>query len=258
MGINTAISWCDHTVNFWTGCAKVNDECRFCYAEAISERYSAFGRWGTNGTRVLVKSAEANLRKIARIADQTGRQQYVFVNSLADTYEGEETGKNSWNVISEGRARIWKAIEDHPEITFLLLTKRPENIGKLTPGWVFDKGNVWFGVSAGTRASLERASVWLRDLPATATFLSMEPLLEDVVVYDPDKEPLRYVDWVIVGGESGPNARPMQAAWAEHIRLACQEYGIPFFFKQMGGRGKAKGGHLLNGQVHQQTPWGED
>lgn len=272
MGKNSGIEWTDHTFNPWIGCSKVSPGCEHCYAEALMD--TRYGRvtWGPNGTRV--QTSESNWQKPLawnRDARRTGRRQRVFCASLADVFE-DRRDTNAW------RRELFVLIQRCPFLDWLILTKRPEFAAEVLT--VFYDGfdplpNVWIGTSAEDAERADRIGA-LMHVPAVGRFLSVEPLLGPVLI---DQMTLSLIDWVIVGGESGPKARPMHVQWARMIRDDCWFAGVPFFFKQWGewvhdsqgidgsGRhhiwrdrsvsrkvGKFRAGRLLDGVEHNQVP----
>lgn len=231
MGQDSKIEWCHATFNPWRGCTKVSPGCAHCYAETLSHRNpGVLGVWGDKGTRVV--ASEAMWRepmKWDRLAKQAGERHRVFCASLADVFEDrpELTGP---------RDRLAATIQATPNLDWLLLTKRPENVARLASdafGWdVGSHGlppNAWLGTSVEDRKhGLPRVNI-LRQVPAVVRFLSVEPLLEDLGPID-----LTDIDWIIVGGESGPKARQMERQWVLGLRDQCVSAGVPFFFKQWG------------------------
>lgn len=281
MGENSSIEWTTHTFNPWRGCTKVSPGCAHCYAEKGSARNpSVLGGWGPNGKRVV--AAESMWRKPLkwdRDAAEAGQRHRVFCASFADVFEAWDgpmhnaaghhlgtwggawpwPGGNGSIIEGEGfraltmddvRLRLWDLIlYGTPNLDWLLLTKRPENVLptlkrmhalRKTQGYGDDclaawidgshpPDNVWLGVSVEDRShGLPRIEV-LRAIPARLRFLSIEPLLEDLGEID-----LTGIHWVIVGGESGTKARSMSLAWAQSIRRQCQRRNVPFLFKQWG------------------------
>jgi protein gp37 len=226
MAENTAIEWATHTFNPWTGCTKVSPACDFCYAEAWAKRAGRPELW--QGERK--RTTEAYWRqplKWDRAAQAAGRRDRVFCASLADVFDNQ--------VPERWRDDLWHRIEQTPNLDWLLLTKRPQNIAKMLPGarigtrpWGDGWPNVWLGTTVENQAEAERRIPHLLAVPAAVHSLSCEPLLEDLTGID-----LTGIDWVIVGGESGPKARPMQEAWAESLRDQCRAAGVAFFMKQM-------------------------
>lgn len=242
----TSIEWCDATLNLWWGCTKVSDGCKFCYAEQLSDQRYKKGAWGPKGVRTEVKSWRSTLNKISKRAKEEGRRLRVFCQSMSDTFEGTETcGDANFEVISRLREDLGKAILNHPELDFLLLTKRPENVLKYGPlGYLWTRegipDNVWVGTSVEDQETADKRIPELLKIPAKVRFLSCEPLLGPVDLQYPtfngadSIESLEGIRWVICGGESGLNARPMHPDWARSLRNQCDCAKVPFFFKQWG------------------------
>lgn len=277
MAENSNIEWTQSTFNPWRGCQKVSEGCARCYAETMSGRNpKTLGIWGPNGTRVV--ASETMWReplKWDRKAKEAGERHRVFCASLADIFEdwqgvmvdsqgsrlinhfalgwrpfsgtqehADET--DNWLTMQDVRRRLFELIDETPNLNWLLLTKRPENIAKMMPtakevgsnyhvkgylgGLRVDvyRPNVWIGTSVEGREQKKRINI-LRTIPAAIRFLSVEPLLEDLGELD-----LTGISWVIVGGESGHGARPMHPEWVRSIRDQCKVAGCPFFFKQWG------------------------
>ena len=231
MADKTEISWTDSTFNPWWGCSKVGPGCDNCYAEALDRRTGG-KHWGP-GTKPRTLS-DNNWHKPLKWNKATARRK-VFCGSMCDWAD-----KNA----PEGqRARLWELIRATPRLDWQLLTKRAANIADCLPtDWGGGYSNVWLGVTVeDIKHGLPRIER-LRAIPARVRFLSIEPLLENLGPID-----LAGIHWVIVGGESGPGARPMQPGWARAICRQCEAAGVPFFFKQHGGR-VGKGGCLLDGR----------
>ncbi|MEW8253735.1 MAG: phage Gp37/Gp68 family protein [Candidatus Thiodiazotropha taylori] len=234
MAETTEIAWTDSTFNPWWGCTKVGPGCDHCYAEALDKRTGG-SHWGL-GTSPRILSAD-NWRKPhrwQRQAEKDGSTRKVFCGSMCDWADKHAP---------EGqRDRLWQLIRQTSSLRWQLLTKRAPNIRKYLPDdWGNGYPNVWLGVTVENRKhGLRRLDV-LREIPAKVRFLSIEPLLEDLGNID-----LTGIHWVIVGGESGHHARPMNPEWVWRIKDQCWWQGIPFFFKQWGGR-KDKGGCLIGG-----------
>lgn len=233
MAENSNIEWCDHTFNPWEGCQKVGPGCDNCYAEARDQRFTGGRHWGPVAPRR--RTSPSNWHQPVRWnlrAQTEGRRARVFCASLADVFDNA--------VPPEWRDDLFRLIASTPHLDWLLLTKRPGNIAAmLPPSWGAGWHNVWLGCTVVTQAEADRDIPKLLSVPAAVRFLSMEPLLGAVDLsrwlagpYDDNLSP--WIDWVIVGGESGPNARPMLPDWARSIRDQCQRAGVPFLFKQWG------------------------
>lgn len=235
MGENTKIEWADHTASPWHGCSEVHLGCDNCYARELSKRNPAtLGVWGDEGTRVKSKSFIRNLRKWDREAREQGRIVSVFP-SLCDPFE-DRPELEPW------RHEMFEAIDQCPSVRLLLLTKRPQNVRGMWPGAC--RPNVHLYYSASDQPSLEAgidALLACRDLTPVLG-LSLEPLVGPVDIFAAWGDAIRReggnsgqtIDWVIVGGESGPGARPMHPGWVRSIRDQCVAAGVPFFFKQWG------------------------
>jgi protein gp37 len=269
VGKNSGIEWTHHTYNPWRGCTKVSEGCKFCYAETLSKRnHKVLGEWGPKGARVIASDSMWNEPvKWNREAEAAGERRRVFCASLADVFEGYDTMPEAAGPsVTGARMRLWRLIEATPALDWLLLTKRPENISKrVPPDWMVCgfPANVWIGTSVENQATADKRIPHLLNVPAKVRFLSCEPLLEGVnlpeeigfclacskTVFDVDDCPfcgdrrIRYsnsyclnesIHWVIAGGESGSQARPMHPSWARGLRDQCVEAKIPFFFKQWG------------------------
>ncbi|MDK9702536.1 MAG: phage Gp37/Gp68 family protein [Sulfuritalea sp.] len=242
MAEQTAIAWCDATFNPWWGCAKVSSGCDFCYAEAFDHRTGG-DHWGPRRTpRVMSDRNWREPLRWQRRAEETGVRRRVFCGSMCDWADK--------NAPAGQRDRLWELIRATPDLDWLLLTKRAPNIARCLPGdWGEGYPNVWLGVTVEDRRHGLPRIEHLRRIPARVRFLSIEPLLEDLGRLD-----LRGIQWAIVGGESGPHARPMEAAWVESLQQQCDAAGAAFFFKQWGGRGHDKGGCAIGGIEIKQWP----
>lgn len=241
MGETTEISWSDATFNPWRGCQKVSAGCQNCYAEDMSKRWSGtHGVWGNPGTRVIASESywDAPLRWNQR-AIKAGKSIKVFCASLCDVFEDHPVAESC-------RPKLWDLIRRTPHLTWQILTKRPERILGCLPDWWNAPVNVWLGTSIEDWRVKSRASTLAR-VPASIRFISYEPAI------GPLDSDLTGIHWVICGGESGPNARPFNLGWARDLRLRCQELGIAFFFKQVGGRRPGTGADAL-GELVQEFP----
>ncbi len=237
MAENSKIEWTDHTFNPWIGCQKVSPGCDHCYAEALSNRYG-WTTWGPHGERK--RTSEANWKKPrqwAKAARGTGKRPRVFCASLADVFDNQ--------VPSEWRSDLFDLIAATPELDWLLLTKRPENLARMYPTGEWP--NIWLGTTCESQEHADRRIPLLLGARAHLHFLSCEPLIGGISFrwakwdeWDRDEidhlDGLRMLDWIIVGGESGPGARDMPAEWAATIRDECAEADVAFFMKQMTGK----------------------
>jgi protein gp37 len=234
MAGNSSIEWTHMTWNPVTGCTKVSQGCKNCYAERMAKRLKAMGveRY-RNGFRLTLHDKMLDLPRNWR------EPKLIFVNSMSDLFHEE--------VPFAFIARVFETMRVCEHHIFQVLTKRASRLREVAPhlDW---PGNVWMGVSVEDKRVLHR----IHDLVATTAklrFLSCEPLigpLRDL--------PLDGIDWVIVGGESGPRARPMDPSWVMEIRGQCQKAGVPFFFKQWGGVRKDLTGRLLDGRTYDDLP----
>jgi protein gp37 len=225
MGESTGIQWTDHTFNPWWGCARVAKGCEHCYAEAFAKR-TGHKVWGASERRFFGDKHWAEPLRWNEQAKREGARRLVFCASMADVFEDRPE-------LDEHRARLFELIRATPHLVWQLLTKRPENILRFAP--LPRLPNVWYGASAATQAELARNVQWLRVLNAT-TFVSLEPLIERVVFHYDWLLGHGAIDWVIVGGESGPGARPFDLAWASLLIQQCSAADVPLFFKQAGAR----------------------
>ncbi len=299
----TKIEWADYTFNPWVGCTKVSPACDHCYAEQWAKR-SGMVKWGAGQERVRTSLSNWSLPiKWNKDAEKSGIRFRVFCASLADVFDND--------VPNEWREDLFSLIKATPNLDWLLLTKRIGNAKSMLAdamasmnewyvNWITSDGNimpnVWIGATICNQQEANRDIPKLLDVPAAKRFLSIEPMLgpidlTDIVIkhigsedhfsalYDPeddDAENLPYVDWVIVGGESGHHARPMQADWVRSLRDQCKFASVPFLFKQWGEwapnwlndnddqkiegsewmdkMGKKSAGRLLDGVLHDAFP----
>ena len=263
MAENTKIEWTDHTFNPWIGCTKVGPGCDHCYAENLMDKRMGVAVWGPGNERVRTKPANWKMplrwnAQAAAFMAQHGRRQRVFCASLADVFDNA--------VDPQWRADLFGLIQQTPNLDWLLLTKRIGNVRGLLAELAHGSDpalslldmmplpNVWIGATIVNQDEADRDIPKLLAVPAAKRFLSMEPLLGPVDLHlkreqpctmcvswncelhgRPDDAPcLRRPDWVIVGGESGPRARPMHPDWARSLRDQCEAAGVPFLFKQWG------------------------
>lgn len=236
MGVDSKIQWTHHTFNAWWGCARVSPGCEHCYAEAFAKR-TGKAAWGVKEPRRFFGDAHWNEPlKWDRAAKKAGERHRVFCSSMADVFEDRAD-------LIEPRARLWKLIDDTPNLDWLLLTKRPENLARMVPWMAVNPptpwGNVWLGATAEDQRRLEERAPHLLGVPAVVRFLSCEPLLGPLLLggaLPTGEADVWHVDWVIVGGESGPGARPYDLAWPRSIIEQCRAAGVPVFHKQLGAQ----------------------
>ncbi|MDR1187261.1 MAG: phage Gp37/Gp68 family protein [Bifidobacteriaceae bacterium] len=234
----TSIEWTDFTWNPVTGCDRISPGCDHCYALTMARRLKAMGtpQYQTDGDP-RTSGPGFGLAMHPEVLDApyswTGHRM-VFVNSMSDLFHAKVT----LSFISE----IMAVIRDTPQHTYQVLTKRAVRARKLAASidW---PANLWLGVSVETMDVAHRVDQ-LRQIPSAVRFLSCEPLLGDLTELNLDG-----IDWVIAGGESGPGARPMDVSWARGIRDNCLAHGVPFFFKQWGGRSPKVEGRELDGRT---------
>lgn len=273
---NSNIEWTDHTFNPWIGCAKVSPGCHHCYAETLMDTRYGRVKWGKGQPRS--RTSAANWRKPRqwnKAAEGATQRPRVFCASLADWLDDE--------VPIEWLAELMDLIRETPNLDWLLLTKRPENFDRLgdaisyaeqdTRYWLSEWSggeaphNVWVGTTVEDQQRADERIPALLDIPARCRFLSCEPLLGpldlsgffggpyvglpgDVVVPNYNFG----IDWVIVGGESGPKARPIKKEWVRDIRDRCDVAQVAFFFKQWGGVRPAENGRILDGMIWDGVP----
>lgn len=245
MTANSKIEWCDHTLNVWWGCARVSPGCVNCYADTLASRWG-HQLWRRHGPRKAM-SAQYWREPIKWNRTDPGR---VFCGSMCDPFEAHPTPDVRVMQDTE-RARLWDLIDRTQNLTWLLLTKRPENVAAMVP-WTGDwPRNVWIGTSVEDQARADERIPTLLRLPGTR-FLSCEPLLGPLDLrahfagYCPEHDfpggfcverhhpGVQHVDWIIAGGESGAKARPVHPDWIRSLRDQCQKYNRPFHFKQWG------------------------
>lgn len=305
MAENSGIEWTTHTFNPWRGCTKVSAGCAHCYADTLSKRNpGTLGVWGPNGTRVV--AAESYWQqpvKWDKVAAKAGERHRVFCASLADVFEGDDTMPESGvEIINDARRRLFDLIDRTPNLDWLLLTKRPENIERMMPPpsafihfgksggsshanpnpfphttRIIEHGrirsNLWLGTSVEDQKAADERIPHLLRVPAAVRFLSCEPLLGPVDLSewididtevqhngDGDTQEVhigKQLHWVIVGGESGPESRPMNPLWARSLRDQCQAAGVPFFFKQFGEFGLEQIGNVRFTPVSSRVPMDE-
>jgi protein gp37 len=231
---NSRIEWTEKTWNPTTGCNKVSQGCKYCYAEVMAARLQAMGvEKYADGFAVRLQPQDLDMPRRWR------KPSVVFVNSMSDLFHKD--------IPVEYIRQVFQVMVECPQHTFQVLTKRADRLAELAPQLLWPP-NVWMGVSVEDNAAAARVDQ-LRQVPAAVRFLSVEPLLERLAPLD-----LTGIHWVIVGGESGHKARPMQPEWVTDIRNRCQAAGVPFFFKQWGGRNKKVTGRMLDGREWNEMP----
>jgi protein gp37 len=234
MSDGSAIEWTDATWNPVRGCTKVSPGCKHCYAETFAERFRGVkGHPFEHGfdLRLIPKALELPLKWRA--------SRRIFVNSMSDLFHEE--------VPLAYIRRVFDVMKRASQHQFQVLTKRADRMAQLAAKLTISP-NVWMGVSVESAKYSSRIDA-LRGVNATVRFLSLEPLLGPLPALD-----LEGIHWVIVGGESGPGARPIEADWVRAIRDQCQKAGVRFFFKQWGGVRKHRTGRTLDGQTWDEMP----
>lgn len=228
------IEWTDATWNPVTGCSKISAGCANCYAERMAFRLKAMGQRNyRNGFEVTLHE------HMLEYPLSWKKPRTIFVNSMSDLFHED--------IPDDFICRVFEVMKKAHWHRFQVLTKRAERLADLWPGLPWPK-NVWMGVTVEREDYRHRIDL-LRGTDAAVKFLSMEPLLSAVPGMN-----LSGIDWVIVGGESGPGARPMEQAWVESIQSQCKDKTTPFFFKQWGGVNKKKAGRLLRGKTYNEIP----
>lgn len=241
----TNIEWTDATWNPVAGCSVLTAGCTNCYAMRMAARLEAMG----------VEKYDGLTRKSGGRAKWTGKisldwaslstprrwkkPRRVFVNSMSDLFHAD--------VPAEFIAAVWEVMADTPQHTYQILTKRPDRMKEIVPD-LKKLPNVWLGTSVEDNRVIGRIDD-LRIVPATIRFISFEPLIGSVIGAN-----LSDIHWVIVGGESGPNARYMEPSWVDEVERMARSSGTAFFFKQWGGTNKKAAGRMLNGRTYDEMP----
>ncbi len=239
MSDNSKIEWTDATWNPVRGCTKISAGCLHCYAETFAERF--------RGVAGHPFEFGFDLRLVPeKLGDpiRWSKPKKIFVNSMSDLFHEDVSDEYIEKV-----CRVMLAANWH---TYQVLTKRADRMAALLQGKLRQAGkasHIWWGVSVENRQHGLPRIAKLRSAKPTVAFLSIEPLLEDLGNFE-----LRGIQWVIVGGESGPGARPMLHDWVRNIRAQCQTQGVAFFFKQWGGVRKAEAGRTLDGKTYDEYP----
>lgn len=246
MAQESEISWTDATFNPWIGCTKVSPACDFCYAERDNGRRKWVPGWGPSVPRKRTSSSNWSLpRRWDRLAAEAGKPTKVFCASLADVFDNE--------VLQDWRDDLWKLIDETPNLRWILLTKRIGNVPKminLARGWPFP--------NAGLMATIADQDEWDRDYHKLADLkkmyrvpwigVSAEPLLGSIFIGDANP------DWIITGGESGPQRRALNMNHVRDLRDQCARNGVTFHHKQNGGLRGKDGGCLVDGVEHKHFP----
>ena len=233
---NSKIEWTDTTWNPTTGCTKISPGCKYCYAERFSRRLKAMGTEKyKNGFKVTLHD------DVVKLPFNWKTPRFVFVDSMSDLFHEDiplDFIKNVFSTMNKANHHIYQ-----------ILTKRSERMLELSTelDW---PSNIWLGVSVENNDYAYRIN-HLRKTNAMTKFISFEPLIGPITELD-----INGIDWVIVGGESGPGARPIIKEWVEQIRDKCTEEDIPFFFKQWGGTIKKRTGRKLDGRTWEEMPEG--
>lgn len=241
---DTSIEWTDATWNPVAGCSVMSAGCTNCYAMRMAARLEAMGLAKYTG---LTRKSGGRSKWTGKIQmDEAAlqvpfkwrRPRRVFVNSMSDLFHPDVSG--------EFVSRVWEVMKQTPRHTYQILTKRPDRMGVILRQGLEVLPNVWLGTSVEDSQVLDRLNQ-LRTVPAAIRFVSFEPLIGSVATAD-----LRSIHWAIVGGESGPNARPLNPSWVDEIYNKCEDAGTAFFFKQWGGANKK-----ATGRVYRQRIWDE-
>ena len=234
MASRSAIEWTESTWNPVTGCTKISSGCKNCYAERMAKRLQAMGQPNyRNGFKLTCHP------HVLELPLHWKKSQMIFVNSMSDLFHRQ--------VPLEFILKIFDTMNKASQHVFQILTKRTSRLEELSVVLPWSE-NIWMGITVENSDYKERID-FLRRTGAFIKFLSLEPLLDDIGDLD-----LEGIDWVIVGGESGPKARPIQDNWVRKIKEQCKEQKVSFFFKQWGGVNKKKNGRLLDGQTWDEMP----
>lgn len=234
MAGNSTIEWTESTWNPVTGCTKISQGCLNCYAERMARRLNAMGQSNyLNGFKVALHPDSLN------IPLNWKKPQTIFVNSMSDLFHRDIPESFILNIFDVMKMAKWHR--------FQILTKRSERLKKMSSVLPWEN-HIWMGVTVENADYKFRIND-LRETGAFVKFLSLEPLIGPMGKLD-----LEHIDWVIVGGESGPGARIMKVEWVRDIREQCVKQNIPFFFKQWGGFNKKKAGRILDGQIWDEIP----
>lgn len=233
MAKNSKIEWTTHTFNPWWGCVKMSPACKFCYAESWSKRLGQ-KVWGINAERRFFGEKHwAEPLAWNREAQSSNERPRVFCASMADVFEDRRD-------LDAERRKLWRLIEQTPALDWLLLTKRPDLVQALTPWDHRWPENVWIGTTTEDQEWADERLAALARIPARVRFISAEPLLGPIEL----GQWAQHINWVITGGESGPNARPSSPSWFRSLLNECMAADIPFHFKQWGDWAPGQGLNL--------------
>lgn len=239
MSDHTSIEWTDATWNPVRGCTKISSGCAHCYAETFAERFRGVpGHPYEQGFDLRLVPEKLSQPLLWR------RPKMIFVNSMSDLFHEQVPDEYILKVVRVMQLANWH--------TYQVLTKRSARLRDLLKTKLrsaAQEAHIWWGVSVENRKQGLPRIDHLRSAPAAVRFLSIEPLLEPL-----GKLNLSGIDWAIVGGESGPGARPLEEAWVLEIRDQCREAKVPFFFKQWGGTRKSQAGRKIKGRTYDETP----
>ena len=234
MAINSSIEWTGATWNPVTGCTPISLGCENCYAKRMAKRLQAMGNQNYANGFELTLHENMLARPLA-----WKKPSVIFVNSMSDIFHEAVPLDFIQRIFATMRSASWH--------TFQILTKRSKRLKELANDLEWSS-NIWMGVTVESDKYTYRIDN-LRFVPSKVRFLSLEPLLSPLPNLD-----LTNIDWVIVGGESGPKSRPIQKEWVEDIQRQCSESNVPFFFKQWGGVQKKRNGRTLNGKIYSELP----
>ncbi len=265
MGATTEIAWTDHTFNPWWGCQRVSPGCEHCYAESFSKRVG-LKVWGPQTERRFFGAKHwAEPLKWNKAAERDGVRRRVFCASMADVFEDRPD-------LEAPRHDLWDLILSTPHLDWQLLTKRPENVARMTAHWPTLPRNIWVGTTAENQEYYDKRWGHFTGIHALTTFVSYEPALGPLVLncggcgndYGAHMAPDRggcsglFPDWVIVGGESGNGARPFNPTWAKDILRQCEGTGIAVFVKQLGANVLDFAGVVKDRKGGDMAEWPED
>ena len=232
---NSSIEWTEMTWNPTTGCTKISAGCKNCYAEIMTHRLKAMGQEKYKHGFNVVKIYPDALR----IPYTWRTPKLVFVNSMSDLFHE--------NIPLSYIERVFKVMNENPQHVFQVLTKRAKRLSQIHDKLKWTH-NIWMGVTVENKDVIDRID-YLRAIDCRVKFLSLEPLIGPMPQLNLGK-----IDWVIVGGESGRNPRPMNPEWVLKIMYQCEKEDVAFFFKQWGGKNKKAAGRLLNGKTYSGMP----